>query len=72
MRLLLVLACFVLGACSAVYDLPQTYAPEPSKATEGAKKGANDEKLVGPVEISMVRQADPFRLWTLHLVHQRN
>jgi hypothetical protein len=62
MRLFAVLACLVLGACSAVYDLPQTYAPEPSKATEGAQRGANDEKLVGPVEVSAVRQAHPLGL----------
>jgi hypothetical protein len=58
MRLLAVLACLVLGACSA-YDMPPTYAPELSKAMEGAKKGANSEKLVGPVEISAVREAYP-------------
>ena len=62
MRLLAVLACLVLGACFAVYDLPPTYAPEPSKALEGAKKGANEEKLVGPVEISAVREAHPLGL----------
>jgi hypothetical protein len=59
MRLLAVLACLVLGACSASYDMPPTYAPELSKAMEGAEKGANSEKLVGPVEISAVREAHP-------------
>jgi hypothetical protein len=59
MRLLAALACLALSACSSSYELPQTFAPEPSKATEGAKKGANDEKLVGPVEVSGVRQASP-------------
>ena len=59
MRLLAVLACLVLGACFAAYDLPPTYPPEPSKALEGAKRGANEEKLVGPVEISAVREAHP-------------
>ena len=58
MRLLAVLACLILSACSQSFDLPQIYAPEPSKATEGAKRGANDEKLVGPVEVSAVRQAN--------------
>ena len=62
MRLFAILACLVLGACSGVYDVPQTYTPEPSKATEGAKKAANEEKLVGPVEVSEVRQADPLGL----------
>jgi hypothetical protein len=59
MRLLVVLPCLVLGACSTVYDIPATYAPEPSKALDGAKRGANEEKLIGPVEMSEVRQADP-------------
>jgi hypothetical protein len=62
MRLLAVLACLVLGACSAAYDLPPVYAPELSKAMEGAKRGANAEKLVGPVEISAVREAHPLGL----------
>ena len=62
MRLLAVLACLVLGACFAAYELPPTYAPEPSKALEGAKRGANFEKLVGPVEVSAVREAHPLGL----------
>jgi hypothetical protein len=59
MRLLAVLACLVLSCCTQPFDLPQIYAPEPSKATEGAKRGANEEKLIGPVEVSEVRQAIP-------------
>ena len=60
MRLLTVLTCLVLGACSSeVYDLPPVYAPELSKTIEGAKTAANEVKLVGPVEVSAVRQAHP-------------
>jgi hypothetical protein len=62
MRLLGVLPCLVLGACSTVFDLPATSAPEPSKAMAGAKQAANEEKLAGPVEVSEVRQADPLGL----------
>jgi hypothetical protein len=62
MRLLAVLTCLFLGACSTVYDLPPVYAPELSKAIEGAKRGANAEQLVGPVEISAVREAHPLGL----------
>jgi hypothetical protein len=52
------LSCVLLAACSpVVYDLPPIYAPAPDKALVGAKIGANEEKLVGPVEISTVRQA---------------
>jgi hypothetical protein len=59
MRLLLIFACLALSACAGTYDVPLASAPEPLKATEGAKKGANEEKLVGPVEVSAVRQASP-------------
>ena len=61
MRLLAVLVSFVLSACSAVpaYVPPPTYATQLSKAREGAKFAANEEKLVGPVEISGVREAHP-------------
>jgi len=60
MRWLIVSTCLVLGACSStVYDPPPVYAPELSKAIEGAKAAANEVKLVGPVEVSAARQAHP-------------
>jgi hypothetical protein len=60
MRVLAIVSCLILGACSStVYDLPPNYAPELSKAMEGAKKGANETKLLGPVEWSEVREAYP-------------
>ena len=61
MRFLAVLACLSLGGCSSqVYDLPPPmHAPEVSVAIDGAKKAANEAKLVGPVEVSAVREAYP-------------
>lgn len=55
----------LLGGCSsAVYDLPSVevpiiYPPSVSKVLDGAKRGANEVKLVGPVEISSAREAYP-------------
>jgi hypothetical protein len=57
MRALVVLACFVLAACSSVYNLPPVIAPDPEAATKAAKKASNEEKLVGSVEVSAVRDA---------------
>jgi hypothetical protein len=60
MRWLAILTCLSLGGCAAaVYDLPPTQAPEPSAAIEGAEKGANEARLLGPVEVSAVREAHP-------------
>jgi hypothetical protein len=59
MRVLIILACFGLAACSSIYDLPVVSAPEPARAIEGAKKAAAEEKLIGPLEISAVRKAYP-------------
>jgi hypothetical protein len=56
---LIILACFSLAACSTHYDLPLVTAPEPAKAIEGAKKAAAEEKLVGSLEISAIREAYP-------------
>jgi hypothetical protein len=55
---------FLGGCSSAIYDLPPievpaTYAPQLSKAMEGAQKAANELSLVGPVEVSAVREAYP-------------
>jgi hypothetical protein len=60
-RLLAVFVSLVLTACSTIpaYVPPATYAPKFSKAREGAKFAANQEKLVGLVEISAVRKAHP-------------
>jgi hypothetical protein len=58
-RALIILACFSLAACATHYDLPLVTAPEPAKAIEGAKKAAAEEKLVGSLEISAVREAYP-------------
>lgn len=60
MRWLLVLACLIFGGCSpTVYDLPAVYAPEPSIAMDGARVGANEARLVGPVEVSATRESYP-------------
>jgi hypothetical protein len=59
MRVLIILACLSLAACSTHYDLPLVTAPEPAKAIEGAKKAAAEEKLVGSLEISAIREAYP-------------
>jgi hypothetical protein len=59
MRVYVVLACFVLAACSSVYDLPLVTAPDPEAATKAAKQASNEEKLVGSVEVSAVREAHP-------------
>jgi hypothetical protein len=61
MRLLALLSCLLLGACSSseVFDLPPNYAPNPAKAIEGAKIGANEEKLAGAIEFSATREAYP-------------
>ena len=56
-----VLACFVLTACSSssVYNSPPVSAPDAEAATKAAKKASNEEKLVGSVEVSAVREAHP-------------
>jgi hypothetical protein len=55
--------CFVLAACSSsVIELPAINAPESAKAVEGAKRAATEEKLIGPLEISAVREAHPLSL----------
>ena len=59
MRVFVILACLVLAACSSVYDLPPVSAPDPEAATAAAKKASNEEKLVGAVEVSAVREAHP-------------
>ena len=52
-----VLACFVLTACSSsVYNPPPVSAPDAEAANKAAKK-ASDEELVGSVEVSAVREA---------------
>jgi hypothetical protein len=60
-RLLAILVSLILSACSTVpaYVPPPTYAPKLSKARDGAMIAANEEKLAGPVEISVVREAHP-------------
>jgi hypothetical protein len=60
MRVFVVLACFVLAACSSsVYNPPPVSAPDPATATKVAKKASNEEKLMGTVEVSAVREAHP-------------
>lgn len=59
MRVFAVLACLVLAACSSVYNLPPVTAPDPEAATKAAKKASNEEKLVGSVEVSAVREGHP-------------
>jgi hypothetical protein len=59
MRVFVVLACFVLAACSSVYDVPLVTAPDAETATKAAKKASNEEKLVGSVEVSAVQEAHP-------------
>jgi hypothetical protein len=60
MRWLAIFTCLAMGGCtSAVYDLPPTHAPELYAAIEGAKAGANEARLLGPVEVSAVREAHP-------------
>src|SRR5712664_1184761 len=60
MRVFVVLACFVLTACSSsVYNPPPVSAPDPATATKAAKQASNEEKLVGSVEVSAVREAHP-------------
>ena len=58
MRVFVVLACFVLTACSSsVYNPPPVSAPDAEAANKAAKKASNEEKLVGSVEVSAVREA---------------
>jgi hypothetical protein len=57
MRPLAMLTCLVLAACSS-YELPAASPPEPAKAIAAAKQAAAEEKLVGAVEISAVREAN--------------
>jgi hypothetical protein len=59
MRVFVVLACLVLVACSSVSNLRPATAPESEAATKAAKKASNEEKLVGSVEVSTVREAHP-------------
>src|SRR6266849_4578731 len=61
MRVFVVLACFVLTACSSssVCNPPPVSAPDAEAATKAAKKASNEEKLVGSVEVSAVREAHP-------------
>jgi hypothetical protein len=59
MRVFVILACLVLAACSSVYNLPPVTAPDSEAATKAAKKASNEEKLVGSVEVSAVREAHP-------------
>jgi hypothetical protein len=61
MRLKIILACTFLGGCSVapVYEAPAVAAPDQPTAIKGAKKAANQAKLVGTVEISAVRKAYP-------------
>jgi hypothetical protein len=59
MRVFIVLTCFGLAACSSVYNLAPVTAPDPETATKAAKKASNEEKLVGSVEVSAVREAQP-------------
>jgi hypothetical protein len=55
-------ACLGLAACSSIYDLPLVTAPEPAKVVEGVRKAAAEEKLVGLLEMSAVREAYPLGL----------
>ena len=43
----------------AIYDLPPVSAPDSEAATAAAKKASNEEKLMGSVEVSAVREAHP-------------
>jgi hypothetical protein len=60
MRAFIVLACLVLAACSSTdYKPPPVSAPDRETATKTAKTASNEEKLVGSVEVSAVREAHP-------------
>ena len=55
MRLLKVLPCFALAACSAVMDdLPQTTEPAPyiSTVISDLKKAAGTEQMADPLEVA--------------------
>jgi hypothetical protein len=60
MRAFVVLACLILAACSSSdYNPPPVSAPDRETATTTAKTASNEEKLVGSVEVSAVREAHP-------------
>ena len=59
LRVSIVLPYVGLAACSSIYELPSVTAPEPAKTIEGARKAAAEQKLVGLLEISAVREAYP-------------
>lgn len=42
-----------------MYEPPAIIAPDQNSAIKGAKKAANEAKLVGAIEISTVREAHP-------------
>ena len=65
MRLAAILSLVVVAGCSSTevelpaIVVPEITAPSQSSAITGAKKAANDAKLVGAVEFSAVRKAYP-------------
>lgn len=73
MRCLVALSCLGLSGCSsAVYDLPAAVAPDSTAAIEGARKGASEARLVGPVEVSAVQQSHPLGPGPYHLCIRGN
>jgi hypothetical protein len=62
MRVLALLLCFVLAACSSVSEsVPEDLVPFPDAATalKGLKTAASDAKLEAPVEVSDPIRANP-------------
>jgi hypothetical protein len=60
---IVLLSCFTLAACSTAVQAPPVVYVPPSMptmtaASEGIKKAATEAKLIGPIEISDVRQTD--------------
>jgi hypothetical protein len=63
-RLATIMSAALLASCTPDVPLAEYVppsAPSPAKALEGARKATDKEKLVGLIERSEVREADPPR-----------
>lgn len=62
--LLAAISAVLLASCSTADIPPSVYippaAPTPEKALEGARKAADEEKLVGAIEFSIARETKSF------------